>query len=243
MTNALDRRQFLKRTAASGAALAVWSEVAPLRASAGANDTLVVAMMGFNNRGTQLAPSFAGAAGVEVAYVCDVEDSCAGQGHGRDQQETIQDARGRDNVRRVLDDKAVDILVVAAPIIGTLRPQSWPAPLASTSTWKSPPRTMAARANGWSKPPGNTTPSCSSARSAAAVRTSSPPSAVCEPANSAACCWLAAGRPHTPPIGHGKPVAVQNARLRPLARSGDPAALRRQSRALQLALVLELRNR
>ena len=84
-------------------------------ASAAENEKLVVGVMGMGGRGTALAQGFAQLPGVEVAYVCGVDrnrlaaavKAVAGVG-GREPQ-----AVG--DFRRILDDRAVDVLVCAAP--------------------------------------------------------------------------------------------------------------------------------
>ncbi len=105
MMSQLDRRRFL----GAGAALAL----APHAAVLGANDRIVVGVMGMGGRGTSLARTFASDAGVEVTYVCDPDSRRAGQA-----QEAVGKIKGQSpktvgDFRRILDDKAVDVLVVA----------------------------------------------------------------------------------------------------------------------------------
>jgi predicted dehydrogenase len=107
MSAFLTRRQFLGTAAAAGAALTL----AP-RSAFGANDRLVVGVMGLGGRGTGLAKTFAQQPNTEVAYVCDVDTTRAGKagdevGKVAKAPKTVQD------FRRILDDKAVDVLVVA----------------------------------------------------------------------------------------------------------------------------------
>jgi hypothetical protein len=70
----LDRRQFLGTTAsaAAGAALA-WNAAA--RADEAPSQRIVLGVMGVNGRGAGLVRGFATLPGVEVAYVCDVDDT------------------------------------------------------------------------------------------------------------------------------------------------------------------------
>src|SRR5262245_60029960 len=81
MMSQLDRRRFL----GAGAALAL----APHAAVLGANDRIAVGVMGMGGRGTSLARTFAGDAGVEVTYVCDPDPRRANQA-----QEAISKAKG-----------------------------------------------------------------------------------------------------------------------------------------------------
>jgi predicted dehydrogenase len=108
------RRTFLQTSALGTAAAALGTSALALGAEAAIN-RVVVGVMGTNGRGTSLAKSFANQPGVEIAYCCDAEESHAAKAAsavnaiaGKSPQ-TVQD------FRRVLDDKAVDVLVIAAP--------------------------------------------------------------------------------------------------------------------------------
>ena len=107
----INRRTFLTGAAAATAAL---TSQRTLRAAA-ANDTVVLAIMGVNGRGSQLASGFAKQTGVEIAYVCDCDERVIQKGveaatsQGGRQPKVIKD------FRRALDDPAVDALVCAAP--------------------------------------------------------------------------------------------------------------------------------
>ncbi len=87
-----------------------------LRAYASPNNKLVVAVMGVAGRGHVLARSFATADNCEVAYVCDV-DTRAIANTIKGVQEVAPDSapKGEEDLRRVLEDNDVDILVIAAP--------------------------------------------------------------------------------------------------------------------------------
>ena len=70
----LSRRTFLAGSAAGLVALSA------RRAAADANSTVVLALMGANNRGSQLATGFAKLKGVEFAYVCDPDERAIAKG-------------------------------------------------------------------------------------------------------------------------------------------------------------------
>jgi predicted dehydrogenase len=101
------RRSFLA-SAASVAALASVSRAA-------ANDKVVVGVMGMGGRGTGLAKTYAAQPNVSVAYVCDPDPKRAGaaadalEKAGKPKPTIVED------FRKILDDKAVDVLVCAAP--------------------------------------------------------------------------------------------------------------------------------
>lgn len=115
MFRAVNRREFLAHTAATGAALAVWSEAAAAEANKSANDRLVVAVMGVNGRGSALAGAFAAQPNAAVAYICDVDERAIGKGmeavakHQKEQPAAIAD------FRKALDDPSIDALVIATP--------------------------------------------------------------------------------------------------------------------------------
>ena len=104
------RRHFLAASAATGLAL---SASASQENQAG-NQKLIVGVMGTGGRGTGLATAFQQQPGVEVAYVCDAD-----QGRAERAAAAVQKICGRAPPRRrrifaaILDDKAVDMLVVA----------------------------------------------------------------------------------------------------------------------------------
>src|SRR4051812_34709847 len=106
MTDAIDRRQFLGAAAAVGLASGV--------ARAGQkspSESVVVGVMGMGGRGMSHATSFASLPGVEIAYVCDVDQRRAGMAVDAVKDVSNKDAKAPKAVgdfRRVLDDKAVD---------------------------------------------------------------------------------------------------------------------------------------
>jgi predicted dehydrogenase len=107
MNTAIDRRYFLGASAASVAA-------ASLTHAGEANSRLIVGIMGTGGRGTGLASTFQRQPNVEVAYVCDPD-----RGRVNGAADAVRKA-GNPNVRtvadfrRILDDRAVNILVCAA---------------------------------------------------------------------------------------------------------------------------------
>ena len=81
-----------------------------------ANDKVVVAIMGTNSRGSALAKGFAKLQGAEVACICDVEDQALAKG----MQATAEGGqkkkpKAEKDIRKVLEDKSIDALVIAAP--------------------------------------------------------------------------------------------------------------------------------
>jgi predicted dehydrogenase len=120
MTDAIDRRHFLGMATAGGLAVAQANRNARGSAAApGPNETIVVGVMGMGGRGTSHATAFAQIPGAEVAYVCDVDERRAGAAA----EATAKVASGGNgkgkapkavgDFRRILDDPAVDALVIA----------------------------------------------------------------------------------------------------------------------------------
>jgi predicted dehydrogenase len=110
MSDTVNRRHFLAASAATGLALA---GAASGQENQGANQKLLVGVMGTGGRGTGLATAFQRQPGVEVAYVCDADLGRAERAGAAVQKISNRSPRAVTDFRRILDDKAVDILVVA----------------------------------------------------------------------------------------------------------------------------------
>ncbi|HZN11704.1 MAG TPA: Gfo/Idh/MocA family oxidoreductase [Blastocatellia bacterium] len=102
----MDRRSFVK-SAVAAAALA--------KTVVAASDKVNVAVIGVNGRGKGLAGQFAALPEVNLAYLCDVDERVLGPAaddvvkRGGKRPQTVGD------LRRVLDDKSVDAVVIATP--------------------------------------------------------------------------------------------------------------------------------
>jgi predicted dehydrogenase len=107
----INRRSFL--TTASAAAVALASHRSARAAAA--NDTVVLAIMGVNGRGSQLAAGFAQQSGVEIAYVCDCDERVVQKGIDAATSQGGRKPQAVKDFRRALADPAVDALVCAAP--------------------------------------------------------------------------------------------------------------------------------
>ena len=115
MSQSINRRRFLHGTAAAGTALASWSALSTVRGAEGANEKIIVGVMGTNGRGTTLAAEFAELDGAEVAYVCDVDRRAIDKATSAVVKQGAKSPKGVADFRRILDDPAVDALVIAAP--------------------------------------------------------------------------------------------------------------------------------
>ena len=129
--NGISRREFATRVGAAAAGIAVGgdlftgpAEAGPYAAAPhvsgrilGANDRVVTASIGIRGQGNSLKRGFARLPNVEVKTLCDIDANLA--------PERINDARLQDvatfkpgfvqDLRRVLDDKDIDAVVIATP--------------------------------------------------------------------------------------------------------------------------------
>jgi predicted dehydrogenase len=112
-----DRRKFIKSTSKSAVGIglmgtcstSLFGRVAP-------SDNIVVAVIGTNSRGSALARTFVRTPGVDVAYICDVDDDALAKGI-KVVSDAGQDRKvvGIKDFRKILDDKSVDAVVTAMP--------------------------------------------------------------------------------------------------------------------------------
>jgi len=112
-THGLSRRSFIHSAAAATVGLGV-ARSARLQAQ-GANARIVLAVMGTNGRGAQLARLLSQQPGAEVGYICEVEDKAMAKGVAAVTGRQARAPRTSKDIRRVLEDKTVDGVVIAAP--------------------------------------------------------------------------------------------------------------------------------
>ena len=99
------RRLFLQSSTSGAAALMASHSV-----SAAANDKVVLGVIGTGGQGKNHVNSYKDLPNVEVAYVCDVDESRLAEVN-----KFVPQAKAVSDLRRILDDKAVDAVSIATP--------------------------------------------------------------------------------------------------------------------------------
>jgi predicted dehydrogenase len=107
----MNRRYFLQLTAAGAATALTRRSIA----QEGANNKLVLAVMGTNGRGSALASEFARQKNVTIAYICDPDERAITKGIESVTAAGGETPQGIRDFRQALDDANVDALVCAAP--------------------------------------------------------------------------------------------------------------------------------
>src|SRR5256885_2044269 len=116
----IDRRRFLKTSAASVASLSALSYT---RAADSPNDKVTLAFIGIGStvpgsvggRGRQLLRPFSTFKDVDVAYLCDIDESFFPYGQKLLSGVQRPEAKVEKDLRHILEDKNVDAVVVATP--------------------------------------------------------------------------------------------------------------------------------
>jgi predicted dehydrogenase len=124
--NGISRRDFATRLGAAAAGVAVGGELFSSRAEAaphvgsrilGANDRVVTASVGIRGQGNALKRGFARLKNVEIKTLCDI-DANLFPSRANDERlkdvDTFKPGYAQD-LRRVLDDKDIDAIVIAVP--------------------------------------------------------------------------------------------------------------------------------
>jgi predicted dehydrogenase len=113
-TTTLPRREFLSRTAVSGAVLAATTRLPQLRAADAPSRRVRVGVMGLG-RGMAHVNGFLAVPGVEVAYVCDVDRRRAESAAAAVAKKQASPTQAVGDFRRILEDPNIDAISIAAP--------------------------------------------------------------------------------------------------------------------------------
>jgi predicted dehydrogenase len=112
------RRNFIKQVAASGIGMSLGGLTLSAKSYArivGANERLNVAVMGANGRGAGMAQNFQSFNGVDVTWICDVDENAVAKGLNAVKKAGGNSAKAEKDIRKVLEDKDVDALYYATP--------------------------------------------------------------------------------------------------------------------------------
>ncbi|HMJ68272.1 MAG TPA: Gfo/Idh/MocA family oxidoreductase [Cyclobacteriaceae bacterium] len=108
----MKRRSFIHKSALVGSAL-MTSNVFAFKGSPG--EKVIVGVMGSNGRGEYLAQLYASLPDVEVGYICEVDENVLQRTIAKIKDRTGKAPKGYKDVRKLLEEKDLDALVVAAP--------------------------------------------------------------------------------------------------------------------------------
>lgn len=115
-----NRRDFIKKTLITTAAVGMGGTLSSFSAKSykniiGANDRFRVSVMGVNSRGKALAENFASQSNSEVIHISDVDNRALVKCQSAISKLQNSNVKCFEDFRKSLEDKEVDILVVAAP--------------------------------------------------------------------------------------------------------------------------------
>ncbi|HMJ65230.1 MAG TPA: Gfo/Idh/MocA family oxidoreductase [Candidatus Binatia bacterium] len=109
-----NRRKFIQQTATALAATSTLGLPARSRA-AGANERVVIGVIGPGGMGSNLLNSFVEQKDVEIAYVCDADSNRMGKAAQTVEKKFGKAPKQEKDMRRVFEDKAVDAVIIATP--------------------------------------------------------------------------------------------------------------------------------
>ena len=134
----LTRRQFVQASAALGTTLLAGARRFAAFGAAGPNDEIRTAIIGIRNQGKEHIRYHAGLTGVRIVTLCDIDERLFSERVG-----TVAGGppKTETDLRRVLDDKNVDAVILTVPNHWHAWPRFGLARPAKTFTSRSRPRT------------------------------------------------------------------------------------------------------
>ncbi len=118
MESEVNRREFIKTSAKTGAGLAALGGVTFLTKPErvfGANDRVRIAVVGLHGQGWAHVRQYSKMDDVEIAAVCDVDENVTNQRLGEMEKMGIPKPATYVELRKVLDDKSIDAISIATP--------------------------------------------------------------------------------------------------------------------------------
>jgi len=135
MSNSIDRRIFLKQAGGAGIGLGMAGYFNPFAQAAGAqanvvparkigaNGKIAAAVIGTNGRGLAHIDCLTSLPGVEITYICDVDDRAIAKGIKQAAKKQKTAPKGLKDFRKALEDPSLDVVTIATP-------DHWHAPMA-----------------------------------------------------------------------------------------------------------------
>ncbi|RVT98320.1 Gfo/Idh/MocA family oxidoreductase [Mucilaginibacter limnophilus] len=111
----MHRRNFIRNVSIAGSTFLIGPSLASGFYTGSPNKKVVIGIMGVNGRGGYLAQKFAGVADVEIGYICDVDSNVLNKCIADVEKTTGKKPKGYTDIRKLLERKDLDALVVAAP--------------------------------------------------------------------------------------------------------------------------------
>jgi predicted dehydrogenase len=125
MNDSINRRHFLKQTGAAGVGLSMAGYLGSLTQAGaqtdssarkiGANDKLTAAVVGTNGRGLAHIGCLTHLPGVEITYICDVDDRAIAKGLKETAKRQDAVPKAMKDFRKALEDPALDVVTIATP--------------------------------------------------------------------------------------------------------------------------------
>ena len=109
------RRKFVKNTLVGSLGLTMVGTAKSYSQIMGANDRVNLAVMGTNSRGHALTKVFIESDNTLVQYICDVDSNVVDKTVAMANETQGSKPKGEKDIRKVLEDKDLDLLVIAAP--------------------------------------------------------------------------------------------------------------------------------
>jgi len=109
-----NRRRFIQQTVTAVAATGAFGLPSPARA-AGANERIILAVIGPGGMGSNLLNSFAAQKDVEIAYVCDADSDRMAKAAQAVEKIAGKPSKQKKDMRRVFEDKSIDAVIIATP--------------------------------------------------------------------------------------------------------------------------------
>lgn len=109
----MERRRFIKSASATGIGLSLAGF--PLHGKNTPNEKLVIGVIGVRSRGLQLAKDIHAVDGMEVGYMCDVDDEYLGNAVKEMDKLQGKKPKGFKDLRNMLEVQDIDVVVIATP--------------------------------------------------------------------------------------------------------------------------------